>query len=76
MLLRVSRALKYVVGKNLADLRRSRDLTQEQLAEQLNLSVRYLAALERGERNMTLDTLDSLADRLGCSAQDLVRTEG
>lgn len=46
-------------------LRQSRELTQEQLAEQLGITVRYLAAIERGERNLSADTIDALAAQLG-----------
>lgn len=54
------------------DLRRSRGLTQEKLAEELQVSPRYLAGIERGERNLTLDSVDVLAGRLGVVAQALL----
>ena len=47
------------------DLRRSRGLTQEGLAEKLGVTPRYLAGIERGERNLTLDSVDALAEQLG-----------
>ncbi|WP_206192511.1 helix-turn-helix domain-containing protein [Scrofimicrobium canadense] len=34
-------------------MRKSRGLTQEKLAEQLEVTPRYLAGIERGERNLT-----------------------
>lgn len=42
----------------------SRGLTQEKLAEYLDVTPRYLAGIERGERNLTLDSIDALADAL------------
>lgn len=45
-------------------MRVSRGLTQEQLAESLDVTPRYLAGIERGERNLTLDSIDSLAEAL------------
>ncbi|WP_336649154.1 helix-turn-helix domain-containing protein [Microbacterium sp. MMO-10] len=54
------------------DLRRSRGLTQEKLAEQLAVTPRYLAGIERGERNLTLDSVDALAKQLGVASFDLL----
>lgn len=58
-------SLKSVLGAQVRDLRRSRGLTQEGLAEELGVTPRYLAGIERGERNLTLDSVDVLADQLG-----------
>lgn len=66
------RKLKYVVGENIRRIRHQRGLTQEQLAEELGLSVRYLAGVERGERNLSLDTLDDLAERLRVQTEALL----
>ncbi len=53
------------------DLRLARRLSQEGLAEELGVSTRYLAGIERGERNLTLDSVDALADQLGVEAHAL-----
>ena len=52
--------------------RRRRRLTQEDLAEQLGVTARYLGGIERAERNMTLDSVDALAQELGIDALDLL----
>ncbi|GEB21960.1 helix-turn-helix domain-containing protein [Brevibacterium aurantiacum] len=57
-------SLKHRLGRNLRALRVSRGLTQEKLAEYLDVTPRYLAGIERGERNLTLDSIDALADAL------------
>ncbi len=54
------------------DLRLSRELSQEALANQLHVSPRYLAGIERGERNLSLDTVELLAGQLGVSAVSLL----
>lgn len=59
------RALKSALGEQLRAIRLARGLTQEQLAEQLEVTPRYLAGIERGERNLTLDSVDVLAQQLG-----------
>ncbi|MDN5729497.1 helix-turn-helix domain-containing protein, partial [Corynebacterium casei] len=55
---------KHRLGRNLRALRVSRGLTQEKLAEDLDVTPRYLAGIERGERNLTLDSIDALAEAL------------
>ncbi|MCL2594439.1 MAG: helix-turn-helix domain-containing protein [Promicromonosporaceae bacterium] len=57
--------LRVRVGGALRDLRLARRQTQEGTAEALGVTARYYAGVERGERNLTLDTLERLADDLG-----------
>ncbi|WP_193103324.1 helix-turn-helix domain-containing protein [Brachybacterium sp. FME24] len=64
--------LKKVLGVQVRDLRLARRLSQEGLAEELGVSTRYLAGIERGERNLTLDSIDALADQLQVEAQSLI----
>lgn len=68
----MSKSLRSVLGARLRDLRLDRGLTQEGLAAQLRVTPRYLAGIERGERNLTLDSVDSLAGQLGVSALSLL----
>lgn len=68
----MSDPLKAVLGARVRDLRRSRGLTQEKLAEELEVSPRYLAGIERGERNLTLDSVDVLASQLGVDSTILL----
>lgn len=63
--------LKTLLGAKVRELRLSRRLSQEGLAEQLGMSARYLAGIERGERNLTLDSVDALAEQLGVEALTL-----
>lgn len=60
-----------MLGAQVREIRRARGLTQEALAEQLEVSPRYLAGVERGERNLTLDSVDALAEQLGVEAREL-----
>lgn len=68
----MAEALKAVLGARVRDLRLSRGLTQERLAEELEVSPRYLAGIERGERNLTLDSVDALAKQLGVASSALL----
>lgn len=53
------------LGSQLRTIRRSRGLTQEQLAEQLGVTPRYLAGVERAERNLSLKSVNDIASQLG-----------
>ncbi|WP_253270524.1 helix-turn-helix domain-containing protein [Kocuria marina] len=68
----VTDPLKKVLGAQVRDLRLARHLSQEGLAEELGVSTRYLAGIERGERNLTLDSVDALAEQLGVEARSLI----
>ncbi len=48
------------------------NLSQEQLAEQTNLSNVYISYLERGERRPSLDAVINIANALNVSADDLL----
>jgi transcriptional regulator with XRE-family HTH domain len=71
----VPRSLKSLLGAQLRDLRHSRGLTQEQLAALLDVTPRYLAGIERGERNLSLDSVESLASRLGVEPSFVLDSE-
>lgn len=52
------------LGENLRALRRARHLSQEGLADALGIHRTYVGGLERGERNVTLRTVERLAELL------------
>ena len=47
-------------GEKLEELREGKNMTREQLAEQVGLTARHIAALERGERQPALNTMEKL----------------
>jgi transcriptional regulator with XRE-family HTH domain len=53
-----------LIGKNIKGIRKEKKLTQEDLAEKCDLQTSYLAGVERGERNITLQTLEKIAKGL------------
>ena len=50
-------------------------MTREQLADQVGLTARHIAALERGERRPTLNTMEKLLRALGAPTEWLVYPE-
>lgn len=52
------------VGANVRRLRKAKGLSQEALAHEAGMSMRYLAGLERGEENPSLVFLVKLAEAL------------
>jgi transcriptional regulator with XRE-family HTH domain len=52
------------VGRRLAELRDARELTQQQLADELGVSMRYVQAVEGGAENLTLRSLAAWASVL------------
>ena len=56
-----------MVGRRVRDLRRERQLSQEQLAERADLHRNYIGSIERGERNIGLTATAHIARALGLS---------
>lgn len=65
--------LGQVFGINVRRLRRERGLSQEALADEVELAVTYVGQIERGLRNPTLDVVERFAEVLGTDPLDLLR---
>ena len=63
--------IKLLFGKRLRRLRRQADLTQEQLAERIGVSVEFVSNMERGINAPSFDTLEKLADSLKLKVSEL-----
>lgn len=50
------------VGRRIAELRRATGLTQEGLAERLDVSVGYIRQVEGGTKNLSVRSLAAFAD--------------
>lgn len=66
------RTLKLTLGRQLRALRTKRGLTQTQMAAELSVSSRYYEGVERGERNLSLDTIEKIASRLAVPTINLL----
>jgi transcriptional regulator with XRE-family HTH domain len=59
------------LGEKVRSYRHERGLTQEALAESLDLSVAYVSLIERGGRNPPYTTVVAIAHALGVSTRDM-----
>lgn len=64
--------LQQVVGRNLRATRKRLGLSQERLAERLGWHRTYVGAVERGQRNLTLRTVERMSEQLGLHPLDLL----
>jgi transcriptional regulator with XRE-family HTH domain len=56
--------LQRTVGRNLRAYREARGLSQEAFADVLGVHRTYMGAIERGERNLTLRSVERIVARL------------
>lgn len=61
------------LGKRIREERLRLNLTQEKLAESIDVSDSYIGQIERGEKSLTLDTLVRLANRFGVTLDYLLQ---
>ena len=61
-----------LLGKNIKKYRETNKLTQNELAELVDLSREYIADIERGLKNISLKKLYLIADVLNVKCSNLV----
>lgn len=66
---------KIFIGSKLRELRRSRSMTQAELARALKVSASYVNLIERNQRNASLKFLITLSDRFGLDWRELTDTD-
>lgn len=65
--------LVHLLGERIRFLRRERNLSQEQLGELAELHTNYIGQVERGEKNVTVESLEKIAAGLRVSLEELFR---
>lgn len=63
--------IKKLLGAKIKRLRQNRGLTQEQLAENIDIATRTLCGIENGENFLTADTLEKILAVLNVSSSEL-----
>ena len=67
--------IRLIFSKNLRYYRLQNKLTQEELAEKVDLSAKYISDLERSEFSPSLEKLDKLAEALKVETYKLLKDE-
>lgn len=62
----------YEIGHRIKTLRKSKGMTQEHLSEAINVSPHYIYEIERGLKQMSLETFISITHALDTSADYLL----
>jgi transcriptional regulator with XRE-family HTH domain len=65
-----------IVAANVRRIRKERGLTQEQLALQAEIAMRYIGMIERAETSATVGMLGKLAEALGVGPEAFFNKAG
>jgi len=65
--------IKKIFGKTIRLIRESRNMTQEKLADLCGLHRTYIGSVERGERNISLENIQKIANALQIKIVDLFK---
>lgn len=63
---------KLEIGQRIRKLRLQHDLTQAELAEELDISVNFLSEIENGKKGLSQDSIAKICTKLQCSADYLL----
>jgi transcriptional regulator with XRE-family HTH domain len=63
---------EYQFGRHLQKVRKSKDITQEELAENIGVSQTWIAYLETGRTTPSIKILQKVAKALGVKVKDLI----
>lgn len=67
-----SHSLRATLAENVRAFRKAQRISQEELADRCGLHRTYIGSVEREERNVSLSTLEVLANALGVSVPELL----
>ncbi len=69
--MRHNKSIQQKFGNRVRKLRKSKGWSQEEFADECGLHRTYIGAIERGERNVSLNNIHAIAKALGISVKDL-----
>ena len=62
-----------VLGERIREMRKIKNLTQEDLAYESEIDRSYIGGVDRGERNLSFDKLCQIASALDCDVAALTK---
>lgn len=63
--------LKLIIGEKIRDQRKIKGFTQKELSKKANVQHTYLGDVERGTRNISLESLEKILEALDIAPSDL-----
>jgi transcriptional regulator with XRE-family HTH domain len=69
--MRQNKSIQQKFGNRVRKLRKNKGWSQEEFADECGLHRTYIGAIERGERNVSLNNIHAIAKALGISVKDL-----
>ena len=69
----MAKDIKHAFGKRVRALRKSRKWSQEKMAEASRMHWTYIGQVERGERNLTLQSIQAIAKAFNMKISELFR---
>ncbi len=60
------------IGRKIQNIREKKEITQDQLGEKTGINAKYISAIERGQKNLTILTLEKIAKALDVELFELL----
>ena len=68
--------MQKAIGKRIRELRLARGMTQEAVAEKARIHTKYFGNIERGEVNLTVSTIERIAQALDVPVLEMFQDAG
>ena len=65
--------IKHILGQRIRALRLQKNLSQEKFALQINMDRTYLASVESGKRNISIENIYKISQGLNVSLEEFFR---
>lgn len=72
MTLKTNSKTQQLIGKRLREVRDQKNLSQEDVANVVGISITYYAGIERGEENPTITVLENICKALHIKSSDIL----
>lgn len=67
--------IKVAIGKRIADLRKAKKLSQQKFSYEAEIERSYLTHIEKGRKNISIETLIKITNALEISLKDFFNQE-
>ncbi len=67
--------IKVAIGERIAQLRKAKNLSQQKFSYEAEIERSYLTHVEKGRKNISIETLTKLTNALGVSLKEFFNTK-